>query len=484
MSAAPGRPKQARIAGVVEGTPVSAVDLVIVGAGPAGLAAGVAARELGLSVILLDDQEAPGGQIYRNIEDNLRRCTDAGLGADYLRGAGLVRRFRDCGAQYLARSMVWQVDADGSVYYSRMGRSHRLAAACVLLATGAMERPPLAPGWTLPGVMTVGAAQIMQKTAQALPAKDVWIAGCGPLALYYAASLARQGVRLAGFLDTAVPSNRRVAVRHWAGALRRAAYLAKGVGYLARLRLSSVPYFGGVTALEIQGEERVQAIRWKSRHGWQERPAQGVLLHEGVVPHTQLAQAIGCAHVWDEHQACFRPVVGTGGVTSIDRILVAGDCAGIGGARAAELQGRLAAGEAAARLGRLGATARVDWSADTERQLVREMAIRPFLDALYLPREEVRLPPDVQLVCRCESVTAGQVREAVRSGCRTVDGVKSQLRCGMGPCQGRVCGLPVAALVADERDIAPDAVGPLRLRPPIRPISLDELAHLAVASEG
>ena len=462
-------------------------DLAIVGAGPAGMAAAIAARGFGLRVVVVDEQAAPGGQIYRNIEASHRAGSAAAVGADYARGIALVRRFRACGALYLPGSSVWQVDPGGEVYLSRAGRSRKVRARQVLLATGSMERPAVTPGWTLPGVMTVGAAQILQKTAQALPGAAMWIAGCGPLAVYYAASLAAQGHRIAGFLDTTPAGNRRAAARHWQGGVRGIGYLLQGLGLLARIRLSSMRRVTGVTALEIVGDDRVRALRWQAGGVWHQAAADGVLLHEGVVPHTQLAVATGCAHAWSAQQGCFRPVTGTAGAdvcrTSLDRVLVAGDCAGIGGARAAALQGRIAGAAAAARIDARHAAQSARIVACTARALRRELAVRPLLDALYTPRDAVRHPPDAGIVCRCESVTAGSVRDAVRAGCRTVDGVKSQLRCGMGPCQGRMCGLPVASLVAQTRGVAPDAVGPYRVRPPLRPISLADLASLAVSTQ-
>jgi thioredoxin reductase/bacterioferritin-associated ferredoxin len=460
---------------------VSDCDLLIVGAGPAGMSAAIAARECGLRVIVIDDQAAPGGQIYRNIEESHRLGLAASIGADYAGGIALVRRFRECGATYLPHSSVWQVNPDGGVYFSCGGGSRKLQAQYVLFATGSMERPAVAPGWTLPGVMTVGAAQILQKTAHALPGRKVWIAGCGPLAVYYAAGLAAQGHRIAGFLDTAVPGNRLPAARHWRGGLQGIGYLLKGLGYLARIEWSSMRRVGSVTALEIVGDDRVRGIRWQAGGAWHEEEADGVLLHEGVVPHTQLAVATGCAHAWDEVQWCFRPVASNLGQTSLDRVLVAGDCSGIGGARAAALQGRIGGAEVARRIDSKQSERCVSLIARTGIELRRELAVRPLLDRLYAPREAVRRPLDTDIVCRCESVTAGHVRNAVRSGCRTVDGVKSQLRCGMGPCQGRVCGLPVAGLVAHERGVSPDEVGPYRIRPPVKPITLRDLAALADA---
>lgn len=458
-------------------------DVLIIGAGPAGMSAATAAKKHGLNVMLVDDQASPGGQIYRNIEANTESGAAKNLGADYQCGLSIVRAFRASRATYMPYTTVWQVNPNGDAYISTKGVSTKITAKYIVLATGSMERPAPVKGWTLPGVMTVGSAQIMQKTANAYPGKNVWIAGCGPLAIYYAYSLISQGHQIAGFLETTVGKNRLAARRHWVGALRGIHYLIKGLGYLARLKLSGVRHVGGVESIEILGSGRAEKVRWMRAGKWHEADADGVLLHEGVVPHTQLAIATGCQHEWNTTQGCYQPSASEFGQSSLDQILVAGDCRGIGGAKVAAIQGSLVGTEVAGRLGALSSQACAEQLRVLRQHMSREIAVRPFLDVLYAPRAAISKPPDTSVICRCEVVTAGAVRQAVRNGCQTVDGVKSLLRCGMGPCQGRMCGLSVAKLVADERQVGPEVVGPYRIRPPIKPISLGELAGLAVATD-
>lgn len=459
-------------------------DLLIVGCGPAGMSAAIAARRHGLSVVVVDDQPAPGGQIYRNIEANQIAGTLPTLGEDYQAGVSIVREFRASGANYIQNSTAWQINPNGDAYISTLGTSRKISAEYILLATGSMERPAPVGGWTLPGVMTVGSAQIMQKTANAFPGENVWIVGCGPLAIYYAYTLIKQGHRIAGFIETTVAKNKIGAARYWQGALLGHNYLLKGIGYLSRLKFSGMVHIANVESVEILGTGKVERIRWRRKGVWQEIAADGVLLHEGVVPHTQLAIATGCSHEWNSIQGCFQPKSDKLGQSSLDRILVAGDCRAIGGAKVAALQGSIAGIEVARRL-------RAESVPSGEKEISalmgsadRELAIRTFLDVLYGPRDEIRSPPDNCVICRCEAVTAGAVREAVRSGCQTVDGVKSQLRCGMGPCQGRMCGLSVAQLVSEVRQVSPDGIGPYRIRPPIKPVGFRELAGLAATQSG
>jgi len=454
-------------------------DIVVIGGGPAGLAAAAEARQLGLSVTLLDEQPEPGGQIYRAVERAEAEGRAASLGDEYRHGLALAESFRACGATYLSQHQAWQVEPDGRVYVTDGAASRELVALRVIVAVGAMERPAPIPGWTLPGVMSVGSAQILLKTIGLVPDDGVWLAGSGPLALAYAAQVVASGGKLAGFLDTSRHARRRAALAHWRGALQGWRYISKGLAYYASLRAAGVRIIERVEAVEADGEARLQRVRWRIGAKWEAAPASGLLLHEGVIPNTHMTQSIGCEHVWDAQQLCFRPVVDAFGATDVEAIFVAGDCGGIGGARVAEQRGRLAALGACASLGRIPATERDRLAAPVHRELARHFAIRGFLDALYPPAPELLSPADDVIACRCESVTAGRIREAVALGCRGPNQVKSFTRCGMGPCQGRMCGPTVTGTIAAALDVSPSEVGSLRVRPPLKPLRLAELAALA-----
>lgn len=463
---------------------MSEFDLVVIGGGPAGLAAAVQAREFGLSVALIDEQPQPGGQIYRAVERTHAQGRDKALGEEYCYGLGVVHAFRACGATYLAAHQVWQVETDGRIFVSHDGHTRCIRGQRVVIAVGAMERPVPIPGWTLPGVMTVGAAQIMLKTAGMLPNDRVWIAGSGPLLLAYASQVVANGGQLAGILDTGRVPRWRAGLAHLGGALRGWRYILKGLHYEGILRRAKLRIVKGVHAVEAQGGARLQTVRWKVDGSWHSAPAESLLLHEGVIPHTHMTQSLGCEHRWDDTQKCMRPVVDAFGRTSWEKIYVAGDCGGIGGARAAEQQGRLAAIGAWASLAGQAAVARRDALAEpVRRELVSHLAIRGLLDELFVPRLELLEPAADVVVCRCEGVTAGALREAVAIGCRGPNQAKSFTRCGMGPCQGRLCGPTVSNVIAGALNVSPEQVGVLRVRPPLKPLTLGELAGAAQESD-
>lgn len=168
-------------------------DLAIIGAGPAGMSAAVEATQAGLSVIVLDEQAAPGGQIYRSVEN-----ADSGrlriLGPDYADGGKLAAQFRVCPAIYVPNATVWNVTRDIRLTYSKAGSSHEISADAVVVSSGAIERPTPMPGWTLPGVMTAGAFQILLK-AHGLVADGVVLVGSGPLIWLIAAQMVAAGAR-------------------------------------------------------------------------------------------------------------------------------------------------------------------------------------------------------------------------------------------------------------------------------------------------
>ena len=457
-------------------------DVVVIGAGPAGLAAATLLAEQDARVLVLDEQPAPGGQIYRGIERAAphHALMDA-LGADYKFGVALSADFRASEASYRPGSMVWQVTPDREVWFSEGGRSHLARAETVILATGAMERPVPVPGWTLPGVMTVGALQIMLKSSGVVPAEQFVLAGSGPLLYLLVQQCLAVGARPAAVLDTASRANQWRALRHLREAMSsrdgRAA-LAKGMAMLAALRRSGVPRYRGVSDIRMEGTDAVSGIAFRSGGAHHRLATRLVALHEGVIPAQQMARSIGCAFAWDAGQYCFAPVLDVWGNSSVEGVLIAGDGGGIGGARAAEHAGRLAAFEVLRRLGRIDAVRRDALAADDRRERQGQLAVRRFLDVLDAPRDEVLLPADDVVVCRCEEVAAGALRGVVRQGCQGPNQAKAFLRAGMGPCQGRLCGPVVTTLIADARGVGPDEVGYYRIRSPLKPVTVGELAAL------
>jgi len=433
-------------------------DLLIIGAGPAGIAAALEASDRGLSVLLLDENTAPGGRIWQALERRGAKDADDRAALD------AIARLRASSVDARYGATVWAIEPDRQVYFSQNGKAAMAEPKTILLATGTTERPVPIPGWTLPGVMTVGAAQIALKTGGLLPGGRTWLAGQGPLLLLYANQVLDAGGRIAGVIDLSA----RGAGLKAAGRLTLSSLLdvRKGLAWRQRLSRAGVRWIRA-TALRAEGEETLRSVTFATDHGTKTEPADTLLLHDGVIPSIQMSRAVGCAHEWSEAQHGWRPVTDEWGASSIPGILIAGDAAGIGGADAAFLSGRIAV------LGLLGRQAE---ARDLQAKRRMRLGVRPFLDAAFRPLRLI--PDDATLVCRCEEITVAQIRTAAKAGCQGMNQLKAYTRCGMGSCQGRTCG-PVAIDVLAHATHTPHArIEPLRTRFPIKPVKVGALTSL------
>ena len=447
-------------------------DVVVIGAGPAGLAAAATSAKAGLSTLLLDENAGPGGQVWRAIASTPVIERDC-LGADYWAGGDLVEEMRASGAEIVQRATVWSLDRNLEIGVSVGGASAFIKARRVIVATGALERPFPIPGWTLPGVMTAGAAQTMLKSSALVPDGRTVIAGQGPLLWLLAAQILRLGGRIDRILDTTERRNYFSALPH-AFAFLTSPYFAKGFALMREVR-AKVPVVSAVSELAGSGDGQLATVSYVAGGRRETMPADLLLLHQGVVPNVNLAMAAGVEHRWDERQLCWSPVLDLNGGSSIDGIAIAGDGAGIGGAEAAVLRGRIAA-RAAIDVLAPAAAAKLAPMAALRTDLVRAERGRAFLDTLFRPARQFRIPSGDTVVCRCEEVTANDILDSVAIGATGPNQLKAYRRTGMGPCQGRLCGLTVTELMAQARGKSPEEIGYYRLRAPVKPITLAELA--------
>jgi NADPH-dependent 2,4-dienoyl-CoA reductase/sulfur reductase-like enzyme len=450
-------------------------DLIVIGGGPAGLAAASVGARAGLATVLFDENPGVGGQIYRAITSTPVADRSI-LGDDYWVGEALAAEAKASGAAIVNGAMVWSLDPHRIVGVSIAGQTRLVEGRRIIIATGSLERPFAIPGWTLPGVMTAGGAQTALKAQGLVPSGRTVMAGTGPLLWLLAAQILRAGGRIDALLDTTPRRNWLLAAPHLPDFVL-SPYFSKGLKLLREVR-ARVPVHK-VDRVAAVGDGKLSDVVFSLGGGEQRRlPADLLLLHQGVVPNVNLALAAGLAHRWNERQLCFEPVLDADFGGSVAGIAVAGDGAGIAGGTAAVQRGRLAA-MAAVRA--LRPDVPIPDPQTVRQRLQREEMGRAFLDWLNRPAESFRRPTGDTLVCRCEEVTAQQVRDTARLGCEGPNQMKAFLRCGMGPCQGRLCGLTVTELIAETRESTPAEVGYYRLRPPVKPITLAELASLPIS---
>ena len=251
-------------------------------------------------------------------------------------------------------------------------------------------------------------------------------------------------------------------------------YFAKGLALMREVR-AKVPVVTGVSELAAKGDGQLATVTYTAGRRRETIPVELLLLHQGVVPNVNLAMAAGIEHRWDDLQLCWSPVLDHDGSTSVEGIAIAGDGAGIGGAGAAIVRGRIAARAAVEALAP-AAAAKLAPMSTFRASLAQAERGRAFLDTLFRPARPFRIPSGDTIVCRCEEVTAKDILDAVAIGATGPNQLKAYRRTGMGPCQGRLCGLTVTELMAQARGRSPQEIGYYRLRAPVKPITLAELA--------
>lgn len=412
-------------------------DVAVVGAGPAGLSAAKAAAAAGARVVLLDPQPRPGGQVWRN--DIVH-----GMPAPSL--ALQAALYASPTTALLMRSEV--IAASKGVLYVRAdGDGVELRHAALVLATGARELLLPFPGWTLPGVTGAGGAQALAKQGWPLRDKRVVVAGSGPLLLAAGRTLQAHGARVLAILEQAALAD----VGMFACGLWRWPRKALQAATI-RAELWRTPYRCDSHVVRAIGEDRLRAVQVRIGGRIKTIECDQLACGFGLVPNVELAQSLGCELAYDGAHP--RVVVDDWQRTSVDGVYAAGEACGIGGLDCAEVEGAIAGHVAAAMLD----SARALWS---RRRHARRFAAQ--LRQRFELQKHVRaLADDDTIVCRCEDVPMSaipvhmQAREA-----------KLATRCGMGACQGRVCGTALAEL----RDIRRSG-----FRPPIFPVSLEVLA--------
>ena len=451
-------------------------DLAIIGAGPAGMAAAVEASKNNLKVLVLDDQPAVGGQVYRQIDKNYHNSDELSyLGEDYWLGKKLVDNFWHSSAELLSESRVWQITRDKLIFFSRKGLAHQVQADFILISTGAMERPMPIPGWTLPGVMSVGGAQTLLKSNNSGVDGAVF-AGSGPLFYLTIWQYLIAGLKIVAVIDTA-PA--RLSLHHylWAiPALLQLNLLLKGLRWKSYIR-KNTKYFSQVRKVSISGQFAAESLSFIDRYGENKKLfASHIFLHQGVVPNVNLTMATGLKHYWCPRQLCWHPETNIYGESSLKGVFVAGDGSGIAGVGAAILSGKTAA----KRIFQYSCRPPIFSTVLSKFKRYRHAAARPFLDNLFRPPKDWRVPfDDETIVCRCEALKKADISLAISLGVAGPNQLKSFCRAGMGRCQGRMCGLTIQQMIADHNNLLEKDIGYFRLRPPIRPLTVGELASLA-----
>ena len=460
-------------------------EAAVVGAGPAGLEAALAAAEAGLRVTLVDSAAQIGGQFFK-------RPPHVSLAAKP-EARSLFARFKTASTlQLLTQTLVWGAfpEEDGWLLALHGPNApYRLHAQWLILAPGAYDRPIAFPGWTLPGVMTAGAVQTLLKSQGVLPGQRFLLAGSGPLQWLVAAQLAKAGAEVAAVLE-AVPPSRLLKLQQAPALWGQWQRLKEGWSAWRTLRQAHIPLRFGWAMTRARGQQQVEAVdiapldeTWRPLSDDTETIAADTLvLGYGFLPSNHLTRLLGCEHDFVARRGGWIPRRDHWMRTSLPGVFAVGDGAGVGGAALARIEGRMAGLRAAHDAGRLSASALAEATHPLRARLRREQRFAALLGELFTPGPGLyALADDETLICRCEEVRLHDIRHAQAAGASSLNEIKGMTRLGMGNCQGRICNqLLTRALVAgvptQEQEQRLHELGMLSVRPPIFPMSLSDLA--------
>ncbi len=451
---APRQPEPSTPAGEI------ACDVLVVGAGPAGLSAARTLALAGADVVVADERLHPGGQYFKPLAPS-HQADPSTLDRQFRDGAILRQSALLAGVRILSEATVWAAFSPHEVAAIVAGQSMLFRPRRLVLATGAYEQALPVPGWTLPGVMTVGGLQTLARSYRVAPGQRIVIAGNGPLCLQTAAELLDGGAKVVAVLEAAG----RPGLARWRDLLATAStapgLLLEGMVLANRLR-GLLRWDRKVTRLV--GEGRVQGVE----AGDWAIDADIVALGYGFASSSELARALGCAHRFVARgNGSMETLTDGEGRTSIGEVFAIGDGARFGGAHAARAQGIVAAAAIAADLG-----LKAPEPTAARRTLHRSSRFQAALWRLFdTPPFAADSIDDGAIVCRCEEVTAGELRRQIAAGYDTPAGLKRKCRVGMGRCQGRYCATIVARMTGDRVD----EFGLFAPRPPAKPVPIQAL---------
>lgn len=439
-------------------------DVAVIGAGPAGAHAAMSAKAAGLDCIVVDEAEAAGGQVYRAPMVRPPKSKPEIAEGDRLR-----KELHHAGAEVAFGRRVWLVDHGFVIHTVGQGGPETIEADRLILATGTVERVIPFPGWTTPGVIGLAAATILLKSVATLPGKRTLVAGQGPLLAAVAAGILELGGEVVAVLDQ---SSRGRWLEALPKLVSRPDLLGRGIGWWLRLVRAGVPIHHAGAIADVTAVDDGLLVKTKTGKAFS---CDAVAVGHGLTPSTEMTRLLGVEHRYAPELGGWVPSLDRFGRTSVEGLLVAGDGAGVRGAAAATLAGKLAGLTVAHDLGRLDHESFDAQTSALQAALTRAERFGEATAAMTAPstHDIDGLGKDT-IICRCEDIYRGQIDQAIDGGADTINQLKAWTRAGMGPCQGRVCGEVVAMLLAQHVG-GREHGGLWTGRAPIRPVPVADL---------
>lgn len=473
---------------------IESFELAVIGAGPGGMEATIKAAGHGVKTVLIDNYHNPGGQYFMRIPADFK--------VDYenkteTAGRKLVSEALNTSSLKILNCLVWGLfqEPDNSWLVALYGQKapKYIKAKHLILATGSYDMPVAFPGWTLPGVVTSGGTLVLLKNQRVAPGKRAVVSGTGPLLFSVAAHLIEAGVEVVAVCEAnhILPRG----IKYAFTMLKQWDRLTEGVKYMKTILGAKTPYKVGWSIVEARGKDAVeQAVIAKVDKTGKPIPETEKVFDVDLVvsgftltPNTGLPRMIDCEMAYQAGKGGWIPVRDADFQTSIPNVYVVGDGAGVGGAENARLEGKIAGLAVARNSGHLSAARAKQFRSEIQDELHQQQRFGGLLSDLFSPPAGLlSLLKDDTIVCRCEEITLGEIKDAIQMGARSIGEVKMLTRTGMGNCQGRMCEHTVAAIIADQlasESVTREAVGYYSIRPPLHPLPQSFLADAVPEEE-
>ena len=466
-------------------------DLVVIGGGPAGIAAAATAAKHGLSVALIDERPTLGGQIYKRVGPGFKVKSAKEVGKDYFLGEELINELENSSVELFLETLVGTIENSAVVIVRNGESAEKLNYKKLLISPGAYDRPVAFPGWTLPGVITAGAAQSLVKTQRVNPGSRIFFAGSGPLALAFPAQLSGYGANIVGIIEAAPRPGIFKALRILLAVIGNLDLMRDAAKYQFPLISNRIPMTYRRIIVSANGKDRVESVTHaKVDKNWRVIPGtektvevDALCVGYGFFPSVELFRLLGCELAYEESRGGAVVKLDNWGATSVANVFGAGDGTGISGSYVAIARGRLAALKIAAELGKISETSLTALATGFQKTFKRRTKFQSAINNAYEIKSGIyALADNKTVICRCESVTLENILPVLES---TVDPsvVKAYTRCGMGLCQGRNCQRQISALIAEKQNISIAEISQATPRFPTKPISLGQIADSSITSE-
>jgi len=459
---------------------IKKVDLVVLGAGPAGVAAANVASKEGAEVVIIDENSSAGGQIYR-APPNEFQPQNSFKSDEFREGEKQRNILENSDLTALFKHRVWSVSSDLVVSTVGPNGLSSWHARSLIIANGALERIIPFPGWTIPGVIGLAASTILLKSQYVLPGQSTVVAGCGPLLIAVANGIIKSGGKVSAIIDLNSKSDW---IKAFPRLFSRPDQLFKGMSWFANIMKAGIKLYGGhavTNTKQVDNVLRISIAPINSAGSILDSKNQKIVegdclaIGHGLFPSTEITRLLKAKHIYDPLKGGWVPLIDDDFRSSIPGVYIAGDATGISGAFSAVQKGRIA-GMAAVR--DLNVMSSQKYKAKIKSELIilkkNENFGKAAVRLMKFRPELIQTITSETIVCRCEDVFRSEIDEAIESGARDLNQLKAWTRCGMGPCQGRTCSEAIEAILASKvgsRELAGQWTG----RTPLRPVPIEQI---------